>query len=101
MGERMSENIHEELDPILQSIIRIEMLAFFQANPHTRDTVEGLALRLNRSRYQVKMALHALSALGILEMGAKKLTIYRLRNGGLISRYFQEHCEQGFSEPPF
>ncbi|MDD4168890.1 MAG: hypothetical protein PHD36_01280, partial [Desulfotomaculaceae bacterium] len=72
MGDKISENIHEELDPILQSVIRIELLAFFQANPHTRDTVEGLALRLNRSRRQVEMALHALGALGILEIGNKK-----------------------------
>lgn len=96
MGDRIG---NEDLDPILQSVLRIELLAFFQANPHTRDTVEGLALRLNRSPHQVEMALNALSALGILEMGIKKLTIYRLRNSKLISDYFQEQCEQGFSEP--
>ncbi|MDD3654949.1 MAG: hypothetical protein PHO01_12380 [Desulfotomaculaceae bacterium] len=99
MGDSISTNINEEFDPILQSIIRIELLAFFQANPHTRDTAKGLALRLNRSRHQVEVALHALSALGILEIGTKKLTIYRLRNSKLISDYFQEQSEQGFSAP--
>lgn len=88
----MAERINKELDPIIQSCVRIELLAFFQANPHTRDTVDGLALRLHRPRYQVEMALHALGALGILELGGTdKVTIYRLRNGDLISRYFQKH----------
>lgn len=87
----MVERMNEELDPILQSVIRIELLAFFQANPHTRDTVDGLALRLHRPGHQVEKALHALRALGILEVsGTRKVTIYRLRNGDLISSYFQE-----------
>lgn len=96
----MVDRINEELDPILQSVLRIELLAFFQANPHTRDTVDGLALRLHRPRHQVEMALHDLGALGIIEIGTKKTTIYRLRNGDLVSSYFQEQCGKGFSKPP-
>gem|GEM_PF-1187874 len=94
MAGRTNRRIDEELDPILQSVIRIELLAFFQANPHTRDTVDGLALRLHRPRRQVEMALHALSALGILEVGGNmKVAVYRLRNGDLISSYFQGQGE--------
>ncbi|MCL6558768.1 MAG: hypothetical protein K6U74_08170 [Firmicutes bacterium] len=97
----MTERMNEDLDPIIQSVIRIELLAFFQANPHTRDTLDGLALRLHRPRRQVEMALHALGALGIVEIGGtKKVTIYRLRNGDLINRYFQEQCGEDFSRPP-
>jgi len=87
----MNGKMDEGLNSVLQSVVRIELLAFFQANPHTRDTVDGLALRLHRPRRQVEMALHALGALGIVEIGGnKKVTIYRLRNGNLINNYFQE-----------
>jgi hypothetical protein len=90
----------EELDQVLQSIIRIELLAFFQANPHTRDTVAGLALRLHRSQYQVEMALNTLGAIGIIEIGGtKKVAIYRLSNSDLVSGYFQEQCEKNCIEP--
>lgn len=89
-----------KLDSILQSVIRIELLTFFQANPHTRDTADGLALRLHRPRCQVEEALRTLSALGILEVGGtEKVVIYRLRNGDLISRYFQNHYEKCSFKP--
>lgn len=94
----MTRKTNEKLDPILQSIIRIELLTFFQANPHTRDTVDGLALRLHRPRQQVEEALHALSAIGILEKGGtESITIYRLCNGDLISKYFQNHRQKCLS----
>lgn len=92
----MVKKINEDLDPILQSVIRIELLTFFQANPHTRDTADGLALRLHRPRSQVEKALHALSALAILEIsGTEKITIYRLRNGDLINDYFENKKRPG------
>ena len=58
----MTEKIYEGLDPIRQTVIRIELLAFFQANPHTRDTAWGLALRLHRPFQQVEPALQTLCA---------------------------------------
>ncbi|WP_347489100.1 hypothetical protein ABDB91_18080 [Desulfoscipio sp. XC116] len=97
----MAKKSNEELDSILHSVIRIEILAFFQANPHTRDTADGLALRLHRPRHQVEAALNTLSALGILEIGGtEKVTIYRLRNGDLITNYFKNKRSQGLSKPP-
>jgi len=87
----VKEKLNEELNPVLQSVVRIELLAFFQANPHTWDTVEGLALRLHRPRYRVEAAAQTLSDLGVLERsGTKNVIIYRLRNGDLIRRYFQQ-----------
>jgi hypothetical protein len=87
----VKEKSNEELNPVLQSMIRIDLLAFFQANPHTRDTIDGLALRLHRPREQVAAAAHFLSNLGVLERsGTKNITIYRLRNGDLIKKYFQQ-----------
>lgn len=86
-------------DLIMESVIRIDLLTFFQANPHTRDTINGLALRLHRPFHQVKEALNALSALGILEVGgSEKMPVYRLRNGDLISKYFSEQGAKGIRE---
>lgn len=97
----MTGGLTEELDHVLQSIIRIELLTFFQANPHTRDTVDGLAIRLHRAQHQVEMALNTLCAIGLLEIGGtKSVTIYRLCNSSLINSYFQELCEKNCIEPP-
>jgi len=97
----MTPEMNKELNSITLSVLRIELLAFFQANPHTRDTADGLALRLNRPRHEVEMALNTLSALGILEIGGtKKITIYRLRNGDLINNYFKDEYPKVHSKPP-
>lgn len=88
----MAEKISDELDQIQQSVIRIELLAFFQANPYTRDTAAGLSLRLHRPCRQLEPALQALCALGILEIGGtSKVTIYRLRSAELIRNFFEKH----------
>jgi len=90
-----------EFDQVLQSIIRIELLTFFQANPHTRDTAGSLALRLHRPQHQVEMALNTLCAIGILEIcGTKKVKLYRMSNSDLVSSYFQQHYENNHMEPP-
>lgn len=87
----MGERVREVLNPIMQSIIRIELLNFFNANPHTRDTVKGLATRLYRPAKQVEMAADALAALGILEIGgSSKVAVYSLKHGELIDSYFKE-----------
>ncbi|TEB16441.1 hypothetical protein Psfp_01269 [Pelotomaculum sp. FP] len=96
----MTGGLTDEFDQVLQSIIRIELLTFFQANPHTRDTVDGLALRLHRSQHQVELALNTLCAIGILEIGGtKKVNIYYLSNSNMVSVYFQEQCEKYGIEP--
>jgi hypothetical protein len=97
----MIPEMNKKLNSITLSVLRIELLAFFQANPHTRDTAEGLALRLNRPKHEVEVALTNLSALGILEIGGtEKLTIYRLRNGDLINDYFKDEYPKIHSKPP-
>ncbi len=89
----MEENFSDVLDSIQQSVIRIELLAFLQANPYTRDTAAGFSLRLHRPCHQLEPALQSLSALGILEIGGtSKVTIYRLRSADLIRKFFKEHC---------
>lgn len=96
----MTVGLNDEFDQVLQSIIGIELLTFFQANPHTQDTVDGLALRLHRSQNQVELALNTLCAVGILEIGGtKKVNIYRLSNSDLVNGYFREQCERYRIEP--
>ncbi|HHU85906.1 MAG: hypothetical protein ACOX86_09540 [Pelotomaculaceae bacterium] len=96
----MTEKIYEGLDPIRQTVIRIELLAFFQANPHTRDTAWGLALRLHRPFQQVEPALQTLCALGLLEPGGtSKVTVYRLRSANLITGYLQEQYNKISNNP--
>lgn len=96
----MTGGLYDEFDQVMQSIIGIELLTFFQANPHTRDTVDGLALRLHRSQNQVELALNTLCAIGILEIGGtKKVNIYRLSNTDLANDYFQEQCDKYRIEP--
>lgn len=65
------------------SIVRIDLLTFFQANPHTRDTITGLAKRLHRSLQEVASATDALFRIGILEKKeGGSYTVYRLRDIG-------------------
>ncbi|MDD4238099.1 MAG: hypothetical protein PHT62_06040 [Desulfotomaculaceae bacterium] len=98
----MTGGLTDEFDQVLQSIIGIELLTFFQANPHTRDTVDGLALRLHRPQHQVEMALNTLCAIGILEIGGtKKVNIYHLSNRDLVSGYCQEQCDKYRIVPHF
>jgi len=76
------------------SIIRIELLTFFQSNPHTRDTAAGLARRLHRPPEDVEAAAAMLAKIGILDKnGSGPYTVYRLRHGELIRAYF-ENCQE-------
>ncbi len=75
---------------VRESIVRIELLTFFQANPHTRDTAAGLARRLHRPLEDVAAAAAALARIGILDQnGSGPYVVYRLRHGELIRAYFE------------
>ncbi|WP_082788898.1 hypothetical protein [Desulfolucanica intricata] len=69
-------------------LARSELLAFFQANPHTRDTAYGLASRLNRSSKRIKTACDILVGLGVLQTNCNtKNKIYSLKNKEILRRY--------------
>lgn len=72
-------------DPVISSIVRLELLAFFQANPYTRDTVKGLSTRLHRPIHQIQEAAVSLAALGILVTSGNKHTVYRLKHGDSLT----------------
>ncbi|RKO66678.1 hypothetical protein [Desulfofundulus salinus] len=92
----------EQVDPVLLSMVRIELLAFFRANPYTRDTIEGLARRLHRPLSAVSLAVSSLVALGILvgHQGSGA-AIYRLKHGEFITLNAGENTKnECFSSDP-
>lgn len=68
---------------VKNSVVRIDLLTFFQANPHTIDTAAGFARRLHRPLTDVTSAAEALAGIGILEKIQRgNYTVYRLRHLG-------------------
>lgn len=62
------------------AIIKIEILSFFLANPHTRDTLKGFSMRLFINHQLISEAMEELINLGIVEKsGASDKSIYRLK----------------------
>jgi DNA-binding transcriptional regulator YhcF (GntR family) len=62
------------------AISKIEILSFFLANPHTRDTIKGFSMRLFMNSEQIEKVMEELVELGIVEKnGQKGKYIYRLK----------------------
>jgi hypothetical protein len=62
------------------AMIKIEILAFFLANPHTRDTLSGFSRRLFINHHLIHEAMEELVSLGIVEKsGNSDKSIYRLK----------------------
>ena len=58
--------------------LQIECTLFFQENPYTFETLEGIALRLGRQREDIKIAIDHLISISILEIiGEGEHAIYR------------------------
>lgn len=77
-------------DDIQGSVVRIDILAFFQANPHTVDTAAGLAKRLHRAPDAIERALNSLSRIGIIQKKKyNRVYLYRLKNGQLMASFFK------------
>lgn len=76
---------------VRDSIVRIEVLTFFQANPHTIDTASGIARRLHRPLEEVAEGLETLARIGILERSENsRFSVFRLRHGDLIAAFFAD-----------
>lgn len=87
----------QQVDPILLSMVRIELLSFFQANPYTRDTIEGLSRRLHRPLPAVSLAVSSLAALGILAgRQGSGTTVYHLKTGQFITPDTEEGGEKEY-----
>jgi len=62
------------------AIIKIEILSFFLANPHMRDTLKGFSMRLFINQKLISEAMEELIDVGIVEKsGMSDRTIYRLK----------------------
>lgn len=62
------------------AITKIEILSFFQANPHTRDTLKGFSIRLFIDYKLISEAMEELVNIGIVEKsGPEDKSIYRLK----------------------
>jgi hypothetical protein len=71
---------------VKESVLRINILSFFQANPRAVDTAAGLARRLQRAPEEIKSALVPLVRLGIIQKkNYHSAPLYQLKNGQLIA----------------
>ena len=81
----------QQTNQVQESIVRIDLLTFFQANPHTVDTVEGLARRLHRLPAEIRPALDFLSRIGVLQKANYgRLDLFWLNKGEMINSFFNE-----------
>ena len=81
------------------SVVRINILAFFQANPHTIDTAAGLARRLHRALGEIEQALDPLVRIGIIQQKRyNSVQLYQLKNGELIASFFKTQRGERFLE---
>ncbi len=87
-GEPLSE---QQTNQVQESMVCIDLLAFFQANPHTVDTVDGLARRLHRLPDEIRPALDFLSRIGVLQKANYgRLDLFWLNKGEMINSFFNE-----------
>lgn len=76
------------------SVVRIDILVFFQANPHTIDTAAGLARRLHRGLKEIEQALEPLIRMGLIQRQQyNDVQLYQLKNGNLIATFFNNQRE--------
>jgi hypothetical protein len=62
------------------AVTKIEILSFFLANPHTRDTLKGFSSRLFMDHRLIAEAMEELVLVGIVEKsGQGEKSIYRLK----------------------
>lgn len=70
-----SKNNHN----VAHAVTKIEILSFFLANPHTRDTLKGFSLRLFMDLEIVAEVMEELVGIGIVERSGKNKPVYRLK----------------------
>ena len=77
MDPRLTELVRD----VIQTIVGLDVVLFFQANPRTFDTAAGVALRTHRSVEEVEVVLERLADFGYLEAfsrGEGRYTCYAL-----------------------
>jgi|LSQX01.3.fsa_nt_gb hypothetical protein len=77
----MDARVRQFIAEHAKNLVGLDMALFFQANPRTFDTAEGLACRTYRDVEQIRAALDRLAEAGILEIfsrGEGRYTCYAL-----------------------
>jgi hypothetical protein len=73
----MDARVQDFLGSVVRSIVGLEVVLFFQANPETFDTASGLALRIQRKAGEIEPVLERLTDAGVLEAFARDGDRYR------------------------
>ena len=77
----MKPEVRDLVARCLDSPVKLDIMLFFQANPATTDTPEGVALRIYRSREEVRSALAELAEdalLNAVALGRGRYLVYSL-----------------------
>ena len=63
----MDTRVRDFLETVALSLVGLDVTLFFQTNPDTFDTADGIALRTHRAVGDIEPALERLTECGILE----------------------------------
>ncbi len=63
----MDDRVRELVEGAMQTVVGLDTALFYQANPHTFDTPEGLAQRIHHGLADIRAAVERLAEAGILE----------------------------------
>lgn len=66
-------------EDIQLAMAKIEIVSYFNSNPHTRDTLEGFSKRLSLDIGTIKDIMDELIRLDILEKQGTNCAVYRLK----------------------
>jgi hypothetical protein len=75
----MDEDLAAIMQRGIDSLVKLELLLFFDSNPDLVDTAQAIAARLARDMRDVKFALRALAASDLVnrfELGAGRYVLY-------------------------
>jgi hypothetical protein len=77
----MDARLQQFIEQVVQDIVGLELVLFFQAHPNVLDTPTGIAMRVGRTTKEVEGPLQRLAQAGILEvqyLGAGRYSCYSL-----------------------
>ena len=77
----MDDRVRQFIESSAQTIVGLDVALFYQSNPNTFDTADGVALRTHRSVDEIRPAVERLAEAGVLERyerGDGRYTCYGL-----------------------
>jgi hypothetical protein len=63
----MESELQAFLDDVVDTLVKLEIVLFFNGNPGTMDTSQGIAMRIYRNKELTAQALEDLCSKGVLE----------------------------------